>query len=198
MNQKTVIERSMGLVGRDRRGHWRHCWRRHSRACGRGFLRPRGRARSRCFAANGAIAVLTALSFAEMSSAFSRIGRGLIPMQKKCCPCARLLRLAGWVGLRPLSQACSTPLGFASYAAIALQECGRLLFGAAPEWLGGNAVVTALAVGATACYAFGLIRKSAGGGNWINFWKNSGFCRVDHRGARGHSSEAVWGICARV
>ncbi len=134
------------------------------------------------FAANGVIAVLTALSFAEMSTAFPESG-GTYTFAKKVLS-VRSAFAFGWVGwFASIVAGVLYALGFASYAAIALQECGRFLFGVAPEWLVGHDMVTALAVGATACYTFSLIRTSGGGGNWINFGKMMVFALLIGGGA---------------
>ena len=173
MNQKTTIARSMGLLGATGVGI--------GAIVGGGILAlagvafaTTGPAALAVFAANGMIAVLTALSFAEMSSAFPESG-GTYTYAKKVLS-VRSAFAFGWVGwFASIVAGVLYALGFASYAAIALRECAHLLWDTAPNWLGGNALVTALAVGATACYAFGLIRKTAGGGNWINFGKMAVF-----------------------
>ena len=126
------------------------------------------------FAANGVIAVLTALSFAEMSTAFPQSG-GTYTFAKNVLS-VRAAFAFGWVGwFASIVAGVLYAMGFASYAAIALQECVRLLFGVAPEWLLGQAMVATLAIGATAYYTFGLIRTSGGGDNWINFAKMAVF-----------------------
>ena len=122
------------------------------------------------FAINGVIAILTALSFAEMSTAFPESG-GTYTFAKKVLS-VRSAFVFGWVGwFASIVAGVLYALGFGSYAAIVLREGCALLFGEAPKWLVGPGIVTTLAVGATAFYAFGLIRKNSGGGAWINVAK---------------------------
>ncbi len=181
MNNETTIARSMGLVGATGVGI--------GAIVGGGILAlagvafaTTGPAALAVFATNGAIAVLTALSFAEMSTAFPESG-GTYTFAKNVLS-VRSAFAFGWVGwFASIVAGVLYALGFASYAAIALQECARFLFGAGPEWLVGNAMVTALAVGATACYTFSLIRTSGGGGNWINFGKMAVFAVLIGGGA---------------
>ncbi len=169
MNKQGTIERSIGLAGATGVGI--------GAIVGGGILAlagvayaTTGPATLAVFAANGVIAVLTALSFAEMSTAFPESG-GTYTFAKNVLS-VRAAFAFGWVGwFASIVAGVLYALGFASYAAIALQECGRLLFGIAPEWLVGHAMVATLAIGATAYYTFALIRTSGGGDNWINFAK---------------------------
>ena len=122
------------------------------------------------FATNGVIAVLTALSFAEMSTAFPESG-GTYTFAKKVLS-VRSAFAFGWVGwFASIVAGVLYALGFGAYAAIVLQEGCVFVFGEAPSWLVGSDMVTALAVGATAFYTFGLVRKNSGGGAWINVGK---------------------------
>ena len=169
MNKQATIERSIGLAGATGVGI--------GAIVGGGILAlagvayaTTGPATLAVFAANGVIAVLTALSFAEMSTAFPQSG-GTYTFAKNVLS-VRAAFAFGWVGwFASIVAGVLYALGFASYAAIALQEFGRLLFGVAPEWLVGHAMVATLAIGATAYYTFGLIRTSGGGDNWINLEK---------------------------
>ena len=127
------------------------------------------------FATNGVIAVLTALSFAEMSTAFPESG-GTYTFAKKVLS-VRSAFAFGWVGwFASIVAGVLYALGFGAYAAIVLQEGCVFVFGEAPSWLVGSDMVTALAVGATAFYTFGLVRKNSGGGRLDQCWKNSRFC----------------------
>ncbi len=173
MNKQGTIERSIGLAGATGVGI--------GAIVGGGILALAGVAYATTgpatllvFAANGVIAVLTALSFAEMSTAFPQSG-GTYTFAKNVLS-VRAAFAFGWVGwFASIVAGVLYAMGFASYAAIALQECARLLFGVAPEWLLGHAMVATLAIGATAYYTFGLIRTSGGGDNWINFAKMAVF-----------------------
>ena len=173
MNKQGTIERSIGLAGATGVGI--------GAIVGGGILALAGVAYATTgpatllvFAANGVIAVLTALSFAEMSTAFPQSG-GTYTFAKNVLS-VRAAFAFGWVGwFASIVAGVLYAMGFASYAAIALQECAWLLFGIAPEWLVGQAMVATLAIGATAYYTFGLIRTSGGGDNWINFAKMTVF-----------------------
>ena len=169
MNKQGTIERSIGLAGATGVGI--------GAIVGGGILalagvayETTGPATLVVFAANGVIAVLTALSFAEMSTAFPQSG-GTYTFAKNVLS-VRAAFAFGWVGwFASIVAGVLYAMGFASYAAIALQECARLLLGVAPEWLVGQTMVATLAICATAYYTFGLIRTSGGGDNWINFAK---------------------------
>ena len=173
MNKQGTIERSIGLAGATGVGI--------GAIVGGGILALAGVAYATTgpatllvFAANGVIAVLTALSFAEMSTAFPQSG-GTYTFAKNVLS-VRAAFAFGWAGwFASIVAGVLYAMGFASYAAIALQECARLLFGVAPEWLLGQAMVATLAICATAYYTFGLIRTSGGGDNWINFAKMAVF-----------------------
>ena len=122
------------------------------------------------FAINGVIAILTALSFAEMSTSFPESG-GTYTFAKKVLS-VRSAFVFGWVGwFASIVAGVLYALGFGAYAAILLQEVAALILGEVPRWLVGPDMVTVLAVGATLFYSFGLVRKNAGGGVWINVGK---------------------------
>ena len=122
------------------------------------------------FALNGCIAVLTALSFAEMSTAFPESG-GTYTFAKKVLS-VRSAFAFGWVGwFASIVAGVLYAMGFAAYATIALNQLWAAFFGETPAWLAGSGLSSALALGATAFYTLGLVRKSAGGGNWINYAK---------------------------
>ena len=122
------------------------------------------------FALNGIIAILTALSFAEMSTAFPESG-GTYTFAKKVLS-VRSAFTFGWVGwFASIVAGVLYAMGFASYAAIALVKIWEGVFGQVPEGLTSSGLTTVLAVGATAFYAFALIKKNTGGGDWINVGK---------------------------
>jgi APA family basic amino acid/polyamine antiporter len=122
------------------------------------------------FALNGCIAVLTALSFAEMSTAFPESG-GTYTFAKKVLS-VRSAFAFGWVGwFASIVAGVLYAMGFAAYATIALSQLWSALIGPVPAWLNGSALSSALALGATAFYTLSLMRKSSGGGNWINYAK---------------------------
>ena len=117
------------------------------------------------FAINGFVAALTALSFAEMSSVFPESG-GAYTFAKKVLS-VRFAFAVGWVlWFASIVAAVLYALGFATYAILLLETAAAALPGGAPEWLQDRSVALILALGATAVYTLGLIRKSSGGGHW--------------------------------
>ncbi len=115
------------------------------------------------FALNGVIAVVTALSFAELATAFPESG-GCYNFAR------RLLSIrngfaVGWVLWSAyLVAAVLYALGFASFAIAGFEW----MLGYRP---GGRALVLMLALGATAAYTFALASRSGGGGQWATIGK---------------------------
>jgi len=122
------------------------------------------------FALNGVIAALTALSFAELASAFPESG-GSYTFAKKTLSVEAAF-MVGWVvWLASIVAAVLYALGFAAFASFAIGELWQLSGGAAPAWLAGRGGLLLLAVAATGSYALLLYRKSAGGGLWATVGK---------------------------
>ena len=122
------------------------------------------------FAVNGFVAVLTALSFAEMSSAFPESG-GAYMYAKKVLS-VRVAFAVGWVlWFAYIVAGVLYALGFAEYGALVLIEVWRTAFGPAPAWLSSHTTVLVLALLATAAYSGSLIRKASGGGPWATVGK---------------------------
>ena len=115
------------------------------------------------FALNGIVALMTALSFAEMSSMFPESG-GAYTFAKKVLT-VRAAFGVGWVlWFAYIVAGVLYALGFAEYAVLAVGEAFQATSGSAPAWLSRRATLSALAVGATAMYSVLLIRKTEGGG----------------------------------
>lgn len=122
------------------------------------------------FALNGVIAFLTALSFAEMSSAFPENG-GTYSFAKKVLT-AEAAFLVGWViWMASIVAAVLYALGFAAYAATAIDVLWQTAFGHSALWIGQRAGLLMLAVAATLFYGLGLARSSSGGGQWATIGK---------------------------
>ncbi|MGB5545576.1 MAG: amino acid permease, partial [Polyangiales bacterium] len=115
------------------------------------------------FALNGIIAIMTALSFAEMSSMFPESG-GAYTFAKKVLT-VRAAFVVGWVlWFAYIVAGVLYALGFAEYAVLAASD---LLVAAGPEapaWLHGRPALSGLAVLATGAYSLLLIRSNKGGG----------------------------------
>ena len=113
------------------------------------------------FALNGVVAVLTALSFAEMSAQFPESG-GAYTFAKKVLT-VRAAFAVGWIlWFAYIVAAVLYGLGFAEYAAATLIKLwpGEKV----PDWLGQRASLVLLALLATLAYALSLVRSSKGGG----------------------------------
>jgi amino acid transporter len=115
------------------------------------------------FAVNGVVALMTALTFAEMSSMFPESG-GAYTFAKKVLT-VRSAFGVGWVlWFAYIVAGVLYALGFAEYATLAIREALEATSGSAPGWLHGRPMVSTLAVGAMGIYSILLIRKSKGGG----------------------------------
>ena len=122
------------------------------------------------FALNGVIALLTVLSFAEMSSAFPESG-GTYSYAKKVLK-AEPAFLVGWVvWMASIVAAVLYALGFAAYAATAIEVLWRANFGESVTWIGQRKGLVTLAAAATVFYGISLIRSRTGGGQWATIGK---------------------------
>jgi amino acid transporter len=112
------------------------------------------------FVFNGVIAVMTALSFAEMASMFPESG-GAYTFAKKVLT-VRAAFGVGWVlWFAYIVAGVLYALGFAEYAVLAAEHFWT---DGAPEWLHKRSTTTTLAVLATAGYSLLAVRRSEGGG----------------------------------
>ncbi len=122
------------------------------------------------FALNGVVAFLTAMSFAEVSTAFPESG-GAYTFAKKVLS-VRTAFAVGWIlWFAYIVAGVLYALGFASFAALALRELWEALSGDAPAWLSGRRLSLLLAAAATIIYAASLIRKATGGGQFATVGK---------------------------
>ncbi len=122
------------------------------------------------FAVNGGIAFLTAMSFAEITSAFPESG-GAYAFAKRVLS-VRAAFAVGWIlWFAYIVAGVLYALGFASFAVLALQELWRLAGSTPPEWIMGRRMALLLATLATIGYAVVLMRKSGGGGQWETLGK---------------------------
>ena len=115
------------------------------------------------FALNGIVALMTALSFAEMSSMFPESG-GAYTFAKKVLT-VRAAFVVGWVlWFAYIVAGVLYALGFAEYAVLAASDLSRAATGVEQPWLRTRPTLIAFAVLATAGYSLLLVRKSEGGG----------------------------------
>ena len=122
------------------------------------------------FALNGVIAVLTALSFAEMSTAFPESG-GTYTFAKKVLSVQAAFTVGWIVWFASIVAGVLYAMGFASYAVIALGSVWSATAGTPPQWLAQRSVVVGLAIAATAFYTASLTRSGGGGGQWTTVGK---------------------------
>jgi len=123
-------------------------------------LRATGPSAILAFALNGIIAVMTALSFAEMASMFPESG-GAYTFAKKVLT-VRAAFGVGWVlWFAYIVAGVLYALGFAEYAVLAAEHFWS---DGGPDWLRQRSTTTTLAVLATAAYSLAAVRRSAGGG----------------------------------
>ena len=129
------------------------------------------------FALNGIIALLTALSFAEMAAAFPESG-GTYTFAKKVLN-VRIAFAVGWVvWFASLVAAVLYALGLASFLIMPLQEIWPQLFAGEHGFLTSRWGLTLVAAVATLCFSGGLLRQGGDGGQWINMSKSAVFALV--------------------
>jgi len=122
------------------------------------------------FAFNGLIALITALSFAELSAAFPTSG-GTYVFSKRVLSVEAAF-VVGWiVWFASIVAAVLYALGFGFFALVAWEHVEQALAWHRPEWLAERVCVAALALAATVCYTGQLLRRRAGGKQWANLGK---------------------------
>lgn len=125
------------------------------------------------FGLNGLVALLTALSFAEMATAFPQSG-GAYTFAKKVLSVQAAFGV-GWIlWFAYIVAAVLYALGFAEFSAAILVELWSGS-GDPPVWLRSRALVDTLALAATLTYAWALIRRSSGGSLWTSWAKTAVF-----------------------
>lgn len=122
------------------------------------------------FALNGLIALLTAFSFAEMSSAFPESG-GTYTFAKKVMSVEAAFAVGWVVWFASIVAAVLYALGFGYFAAVVVGQMGSAIAGNVPEWLAGRAFTAGIAVTATFVYSLRLMHKGSGDGPWENIGK---------------------------
>ncbi len=122
------------------------------------------------FALNGIIAILTALSFAEMSSKFPESG-GVYTFAKKVLSIEAAFSIGWVVWFASIAAAALYAIGFAYFALIMVVDLWPAAVGSVPGWLRAPAIHVALAVATTLLLSLRLILKPTGGGQWVNIGK---------------------------
>ncbi len=122
------------------------------------------------FALNGVIAILTALSFAEMASKFPESG-GTYTFAKKVLSVDTAF-MVGWVvWFASIVAAVLYALGFAHFFLVMLTDLWAWGTGDAPAFLRGPRSVSVVAIGSTLLLTFILMRSRRGGGQVANLGK---------------------------
>ena len=122
------------------------------------------------FALNGVIALLTALSFAEVSSKFPQSG-GTYTFAKRVLSVEAAFTFGWVVWFASIVAAALYALGFGQFAAIVIADVWRRTAGDPPAWVLGRPMVCGLAIAGTLYYTVSLVRKAAGGAQWANLGK---------------------------
>ncbi|WP_315857302.1 amino acid permease [Rhodopirellula halodulae] len=127
------------------------------------------------FALNGVIAVLTALSFAEMASKFPESG-GTYTFSRKVLSVEAAFTVGWVVWFASIVAAVLYAIGFGSFATLLISELyasGIITSadGSAPAWLSASWSPSAIAIATTLWLGMLMTFRSSGGGAWINVAK---------------------------
>ena len=121
------------------------------------------------FALNGVVALLTAISFAEMASKFPESG-GTYTFARKVLTVEAAF-MVGWVvWFASIVAAVLYAIGFAHFAMVMISDLWSLT-GTSPAWLTGSRTITSVAVVTTIVLSLSLMWKAGGGGQWVNIGK---------------------------
>ncbi len=118
------------------------------------------------FALNGIIAIITALSFAELSTAFPQSG-GTYLFAKRVLSVGAAFSVGWVVWFASVVAAALYAIGFAAF----LLDGLAALWSTIPAWLTGSFATMILAIISTLACAWLLCRSSGAGSNWINVLK---------------------------
>ncbi|SMP51453.1 Amino acid transporter [Neorhodopirellula lusitana] len=121
------------------------------------------------FAANGLIAMLTALSFAEMSSKFPESG-GTYLFSRKVLSVEAAFTVGWVVWFASIVAAVLYAIGFGSFTALLLRELATIS-GGGPDWLFDARLAPGIALATTLWLGLVLMVRSGGGGAWVNVAK---------------------------
>jgi len=122
------------------------------------------------FFLNGVIAMIVALSFAEMASTFPESG-GTYLYSKKVLSIESAFAVGWIVWFASILAAVLYAIGFASFTVIVINVIWEEFVGVPPVWLSSILTINLLAVFATLFYTFTLSKKTGGGGGFVNIGK---------------------------
>ncbi len=168
-NSDQAMERSMGLFGATAVGV--------GAIVGGGILALAGVAYATtgvsavlAFVLNGVIALITAMSFAEMSTAFPQSG-GVYTYAKKVLSVQTAFSIGWMIWFASIVASVLYALGFAYYALQIGHDFILWLFPDCPDWVMGRFTTRVVAISALGYYCFSLIRRQAGGGQYASIGK---------------------------
>ena len=122
------------------------------------------------FALNGCIALLTALSFAEMASKFPESG-GTYTFAKKVLSVEASFGVGWVVWFASIVAGVLYALGFAHFFTLMVSDIWTGIAGSAPVWIREGITVKGLAAATTLILAAELARRTGGGGHFANIGK---------------------------
>ncbi len=146
------------------------------------------------FALNGLLAFVTALSFAELATAFPESG-GTYTFAKKVLSVDAAFAVGWIVWFASIAAGALYAVGFGYFASVLADYWVNVYWGHSLPWLTGRTAACGFAVGATAFYTVRMIRRPGGGaGHWENAGKLAVFAVLIAAGLwalTGRSSQAV-------
>ncbi|NOZ85299.1 MAG: amino acid permease [Deltaproteobacteria bacterium] len=122
------------------------------------------------FAGNGLLALLTALSFAELSARFPEPG-GTYTFARKVLTVEAAFAVGWVVWFASVVAAVLYALGFAAFLVPVLEHIWTATGAAPPTWLGSRFTMLIYALGAVGFYTWSLSRYSRGGRPWATIGK---------------------------
>ncbi len=117
------------------------------------------------FALNGGIAMLTALSFAELASRFPQSG-GTYTYARRILTIEAAFAVGWIVWFAAVVAAVLYALGFAIFVVPFIEQVIRATGGSPPDWISGRIAMLSYAIGAVGFYTWSLLRSEAGGAQW--------------------------------
>ncbi|MCK5391720.1 MAG: amino acid permease [Deltaproteobacteria bacterium] len=142
------------------------------------------------FGLNGALALLTALSFAEMSAAFPESG-GTYIFSKKVLSIRAAFGVGWIIWFASIVAAVLYALGAGFFVAKAIKNIWHLYSGTNLDWITAELTTTVIAIIATLIYTKSLFKKQSSGGAWINIGKIAVFLVLIIGGAWYISKESI-------
>jgi APA family basic amino acid/polyamine antiporter len=121
-------------------------------------------------ALNGVIALLTALSLAEMASKFPQSG-GTYTYSKKVLSVETAFTVGWIVWFASIVASVLYAVGFAHFVVVLVGDLWAALYGPPPLWLARPETVRVIAVLTTVVLTIDLMRKATQGGHWVNIGK---------------------------